>query len=207
MIETSDLMYVTVRGRLHGQRVMNTFYYHPSADDPGAEEASQAAAFAVAWNVAHGNNYPTALSEELTDLTIRAQLVRPNPPGDPTRWAYAEVDMAVPEGQVASSSLPSTVTAVCRRRTALAGRENRGRIYVPGIPVTAEEDSQLTQAAYDDLTNSIGPILISPITSDGNEWTPVITNPPLHDHIIEVTLASFDPVLRVQRRRELNVGE
>ena len=206
-VETGDLMYVTVRGRLHGQRTINTFWYTIFGDAPDLAEVDAATAFMAQWQLDHGDVYTQNLSQELTDCVVRCQLLRPQPPNEPLRWAYVQEGLSDPDGQVAEGALPSYVTACFRRMTALAGQRYRGRIFVPGIPTTFEADSELTQSGYDALTASIGAILVSHVTENGHQWVPCITNQPDHSRITFITHAVLDTVLRAQRRREVGVGE
>lgn len=207
MIEAGDIMYVTVRGLLHGQRTINTFFFYAPNDSAGVEEVDAASDFLIAWLAAHGSAYAAPLSNEFTNGTVRCQLLRPNGTTVPNRWTYVELPLDEPTGLVVESSLPSVCAAVMRRRTALAGRENRGRFYIPALPVTYERDSTLFPAAYDTLTDAFAPIALTEITTDDVDWKPCITNSPSHTRIVEVTSVILDDVLRVQRRREVRVGE
>lgn len=207
MIELGDLMHVSIRGRLHGQRVINTLWYYSLNDIPDTEEVDMAGIFATEWVQDHGLLWPVALSNELVDLTCRAQLIRPNGTTKPTRWVYQDVPLTQPVGSVVEQALPSSIAAVFRRRTARAGKEYRGRVYIPGIPVSYEDDSRLTQAGYDALTASVGVACLAQVLAGGGPWRTCITDAPLHSRITEVTTGQLDDVLRIQRRREIGVGE
>lgn len=207
MIEQGDLVLATLRMTLHGQRCLCTFWYYALADYPNQEEVDLAGEFAAAWNTQNQPGCSIPMSNELQFDHVRAQVIRPNNTNTPQRWAYADVVATEPLGQVAEGSLPSTVTAVYRRRTVLAGRRYRGRIYIPGIPVTYEDNSQLNQVGYDAISDNWDSAVLEAVIVNGNEYRPCITNAPLHSRITEITAASVDSVLRVQRRREVGVGE
>lgn len=206
-VENGDLIYVTVRGRLHGQRCINTFWYRAFGDMPDLQEVDAVPEFLVQWLTDHGSVYTQNLSQEYTDGVVRAQFLRPNPPNPPIRYAYFQLPLTDPDGQVEEGSLPSSMAACFRRLTQFAGRQFRGRIFVPAIPNTFEADSELTQSGYDALVGSIGSILVSTVTVNDHMWVPCITNAPDHSTISQVTAAVLDSVLRVQRRREVSVGE
>lgn len=205
-IPAGSVLLIQVRGRLHQQRVMNNFYY-ATLTSSSDNLANNTVSSVEKWDMDFGPMYAACMSNEVTNLTIRGQILQPNGTAHPDRFMFYEQPASDSEGAVVQNSLPSTVSAVVRRRTALSGRKYRGRVYVPGVPFTWEIDSVLTEAAQDTLIANMGAILITPMTVSATIWQPVVTDSPFFLRQTVVNAAAVDPVLRVQRRREIGVGE
>jgi hypothetical protein len=126
----------------------------------------------------------------------------------PTRYR-AVVNPVDTPGQISGGALPSGVCAVIRRTTDRAGRRYQGRIYLPGVPITHEDDSEIAVAKRT-LYATFATTMITPLEgmAAGEDYTPVCS---LDGAMIlaadTIRDAGLDPVLRYQRRRELGVGE
>jgi len=205
-IRDNTIAQIQFRYRLHGQRCINTFYYRALTGGP-PDVPTMTEEFTDLWDSTHTGAITQVLSEEVSDIRVRGQLLEPNGALDPTRYMFYERAGTPAEGVFPASSLPSTCAAVVRKRTDLAGHANRGRIFVAGVPLPWEQDSLLTAVARGEYDTAYGPVFLNPLLVLGIQWDPVLTNPPLHSVSREITQVSVDDVIRVQRRREVGVGE
>lgn len=131
----SAIVRVVVQGRLHGQLAENVWHMRSYiAGTPDNE---------IALNVR--DNLTRSLrphqSNEYTVLNIYAQEIFPVA-RDPFELPVAE------SGTVATESLPGAMAAVLTLRTGLAGRRNRGRKYIAGIPEENQAQGGLTTTAW-----------------------------------------------------------
>lgn len=116
-------------------------------------------------------------------------------------------DAAGFEGDVTGAVLPPNCAVLCRKRTDLAGRRGRGRMYIPGAAEgTVDEVGNLTtvsltawqqsaDAFYDRLTSAIGARWYPPVVlhrSEGIGTEPAPT--PITQFVVERKIAT-------QRRR------
>lgn len=199
VIPTGAIIQYTMRQRLDGQVMLNTFHFR----------SEQEVSTGLAELAALGQSLNTSLQTEQTllqssSVTYEASVVQMI---DPVRYVAVLVDDELESnGQVATAALPTTVSLVIRRRSIIASRSGRGRIFVGGIPIASVADSQLTalplaQAnAYADLMPG------SFAGGAGNNYTAVIYDRVNPENSEEIATAVTDPILRVQRRREIGVG-
>lgn len=202
-IDGPALLEVQMVGRLHGQRVRNVYHYLlrgslSFADGNGAAEDAASKFMTVV-----GSPLLLMLSDEYTLEYIQAQWVKP------TRYRAVHVPINSP-GDSDENSLPSFAAAVLSFNGIGAGRSWTCRKYIAGLPVTVEEDSALTNAAVialqlimadaltlEDVGDETHDLHLTCETADSFEGSG------LH----EVTDGIVRPILRVQRRREIGVGE
>lgn len=174
-----------------GEAVENTFHYHFGADVTEAMLDGLANTYST-WAGAHVglfDNFSGLVKMEARDLTTATSL----------RKEYNVVPSVV--GTDASGSLPNNVTFALKRQTGLAGRKNRGRIYLIGLSkdrlqadgqrlATAQANGMVV--AYDALMNQ---------QFTDNAADEVIAHKSLGTFTHVVSYAYTDLVLDSQRRR------
>jgi hypothetical protein len=201
------MILVQVRGRLHGQRIINDFWYRISllttTFDTNVDQAAVLAQFQMNFEAA----ILPLLSQDYTVEEYRCSCFHVDLLGNVTRFAFANILPTEVAGGVASASLPSTCAAIMKRIGTLAGPSHRGRIFVAGVPVASELESQLAPVVRAAWTTA-ALTLKEGIPSLGN-WnlTPILKPGPDMVFFEDVNSTAIDTVLRVQRRREVGRGE
>lgn len=205
VIEGNSMLEIQIVGRLHGQRTRNVFHYlYPleSPDLPDGKAAAQAALDGFVVGVLAELRVLTSV--EMHYERVTAQWVKP------TRYRAVGQDI-VADGTVQGACLPSYCAVVVSKTTDLAHRAFQGRNYFPGIPSIQEDDSRLTDTAHDNWT-IFADVLLDPLNLGiPSSDVQLITKTPDSlfplDASSVVTAVSVNNVLRVQRRREVGVGE
>jgi hypothetical protein len=195
-----SIFQVQLSHTLDAQMVMTTYHYRVTAGGADAQVAQNrlGSVFETGvWAVLRAG-----LSVELGGTRIRTQIVHP------VRIVH---DVRVPlnqAGVITGDCLPSGVAVVIRKRTEIAGRSHRGRVFLPGIPASGVDLSSLTTAYMTAHSTNLPAAIVATLNGfGGEEWRPVIwsktPDPLLFDF---VTTAQMDGVIRYQRRREVGVG-
>lgn len=193
----NDIYQLTIVQSLHGQKILNVLHYKATqAPSSGTYEAALIQAFGVIAIP----SLKAFQSEELNHEALAVQKIWPLPP------THATLDTTYSgPGLIPGDSLPTSVTSVITKVTAFAGRKYRGRVYVAGVPVTSENDSQLQVgdlavlgAFAENLDNGIGAV--------GASFQPVLWHRSSNtsDNLID---AVARPILRNQRRRQVGRGQ
>jgi hypothetical protein len=191
---------VQILGTLHGQRTRNTFHYLYTGSTP-LDGPATLDALLTEFEQEVGNVILALQSNEQMCDGYQIQLIHP------TRYRSRFLASATP-GSVQSSSLPSTSTVVLGRQGIVAGRRYQGRIYVPGVPLNHEDNSKIAVGQINAWTlaaEKLKKVLKGATVND--VFVPVVSKKQVVTGLDSVELTSMDPVLRVQRRRELGVGE
>jgi len=204
-----DTHRVAVIASLHAQETVNTFYYTQTAGVGLADLALAATLangiLASAWWTA----YLALHSDEWTAVRFEIAQVSNVGPGHGLLSPTYEIDIVDADGTEVSSSLPSSMAFVVRRRTNLPGRRGYGRIYLCGFPVTWEVDSAVN-TAHVDFVAAITPFLANvnaDLINGGITWSPRHYSPSLDAVRANVIRQwAYDSVLRNQRRRQIGVG-
>lgn len=191
-----DVYQITVVGLHHGQQVVNVLHYQVLV---GAA-ADYSAELANLWSNQNLNNYRACCSAEYRCTGLLSQKVKPIP-------ALTAVSLTIGEGTGTGSanSLPSSNSVVITKRSAIAGRTGRGRIYMPGVPTTFEDNSQVTGAGLNVYNNFAQTALT--MENDGSTLQVQMTL--LSRKTLTTRLVvSVDarPILRNQRRRQVGRG-
>jgi hypothetical protein len=191
-----DLYQLTVMGRCHGQTILNVLHYAITTEVGITQLTDLVTTFRTTceahWRACH--------SAEYTLDGYLAQKIRPLP----INASYEEGPLVL-AGTGGAQALPTSVAAVLTKRTDLAGRSYRGRVYLSAIPTTFELDSELTGAAlnvYQTLADDLEQILAA---GAGNAFTPVLWR---RSAELARPITQFVPrqVLRNQRRRQVGRG-
>lgn len=155
--------------------------------DPDPEEIGEAVRLAWVENILPG---------QVNDITLSSILVKKGPNED---GPFAEVT----SGALGDSSSPGwtpQVSILVRKNTALGGRRNRGRMFIPGYPenVAAENGGVDTgaqsaiNAQFEQLRDDLVTVELLPVVLHGDQ---ILTTPTL------ITSFSVAPVVATQRRR------
>lgn len=88
--------------------------------------------------------------------------------------SYDQTSIVETPGSHASPCQPAQVAIVLTKRTSLAGRSRRGRMYIFGVPETYQEDERHITAAAVAAYNAAGSSLLTSFV--GGDWTPVVVS-------------------------------
>lgn len=114
---------------------------------------SQAQANSIMTSLTTGTAWTTLATFLHTNTALAAVTIRDVNPEDGSGQLIQSSNASVP-GTGTGSALPSEVAAVLTKRTAKAGRQFRGRVYVPGFATVALGlTDTITAAAVTALTN------------------------------------------------------
>jgi len=195
-----DVYRLALVGRMHGHLTVNTFHYVETVAPSIIGDVPLLIKNTFQTTVL--DLILTAASVQWTAVRIEVQKIWPLPVA-----AHVEYVLSAP-GTVAGTSVPDTVALVIQRRGPLAGRRNRGRIYLAGMPITAYEETTgtwdiLAYPGFQDIADSMTDVL-SPVGSTG-VWTQALWSVTAHTYVL-ISGSGFDTVPRSQRKRELGVG-
>lgn len=191
-----DILQVTFKGFLHGQTILNTLHWYEEASGVGNPGNTLASNMDTRWTA----NIVTRLSNEFTHDETQAQRIFPRPPLVPS---IAGPITPIPGG-IAFNSLPTQNSAIITKRSPFAGVKYRGRMFLAGIPVNEELDSQLTTVYQDSLLTG-ATALLQNLTVAGFTWRPVIFHRATNT-IDPITSFVVQRIIRAQRRRQVGRG-
>lgn len=191
----NDVYQVTMRGSLHGQLILNTFHYRVTA--VGAGDATTA--LLTAFKAGPWTQIKAALADEFSFDGNMAQRIRPLPP-------LVGVDdfTAVGAGNVPGGSLPTSMAVVISKKTALAGRKYRGRVYLAGVSTAHESDSTLNVGGVGLFLN-VANAMDNSLVEGTHAFTPVVYHRG-DGTTTDVTQCLVREILRNQRRRQVAKG-
>lgn len=191
-----DIMQVTFVCHTGQQAGLNIRHYRVDAIVL-PEPPIQAAADQMSSNFAAA--YQALMSNQATFLGALVRRVRPLPPSSPVQGIL----LSGP-GTVGGDILPKQTTGVITVRTALAGRANRGRIYVPFPAETNSDTAGAPTAGYvtnlTALANMHAAVFTVAAGLGSATWTPVIFHR-VAGTATPVTTALARPFWGTQRRR------
>lgn len=198
-VEPDAVVQITTRGMLNGQLILNTFHYRN--DVAVADGSNDLISLLEEFNGDVQSNLADATSSDMDFLGTMAQFIWP------IRYV-AEIDSnnVTTPGQVVSDPVPNTVAVVIRRRSFLANKSARGRIYVAGIPNTFQTASQVNGVGQPVLALLANKLDNVQTTTAGTKYRPVIFDRQQPENSEEVSSTALDEILRSQRRREIGVG-
>lgn len=199
--ENADVQ-INLVGRLYGQVTVTTFFYRFTTSAP-LPDGADPVALAGAFEASLGSAFIDAVTSDWTGEVIEVRDPRANPV-----WAGDLTEVTL-TGVLAAPACPPSVAAVITRKTALAGRRNRGRIFVPAVPQDWHQDGEISDAGMlilqglaDDVATALDvPGLGVVATLSPRVWSR--TNQTSQ----AVTSCTAKRVLRSQRRREIGVGQ
>lgn len=193
----SDIYQLTIVGQLHGQTILNVLHYQQS----GGSALNTSQELVTEWRAFCEAHWLACCSNEYKIVGYICQRIRPLP----VMAAYESGALNL-SGTVAQNSLPTSMAAVLTKRTDIAGRSYRGRIYMAGVPATYEDDSEITGAASN-VYGAVATDLVGPMTDPANNtWAHVLwrrkvgQSQPITSVVVRATL-------RNQRRRQVGRGQ
>jgi len=195
-VAVNDIYSLIVRGRVHGQATMNVFHYRVNVDG----DADDADGLVGAFRTNAENYWLQCCSAEWELTGYICQKIHPLP----VLSAFTQ-EIGFSPGLVEGNSLPSSVAVVMTKRTGMGGRRGRGRVYMPGVPASFEDNSEITDAALQTY-DALGARLDTPLTSAiGGVYVPILWNRVLSEAL---TIIQYVPrtTLRNQRRRQVGRG-
>lgn len=148
------------------QMGLNVRHYRVSAEVTGGASLTE---IANALKAIFAPLYQVCLSSSAFHRTVGVQVIRPLPIGNEA-FAGAFNDVGLRTGD----PLPKQVSGLISLRTALAGRRNRGRVYVPFPAETSNNSSSEPDAVYIEGLGGIGTAHVAPRTVVGATGTTTI---------------------------------
>jgi len=193
-LDPGDILLVTLKGRLFGQRTNNTFAYYVSI-----AVAQTMTDFFSQFEVDFETLWSNAVSEDWTGDTVTIRRVGLNA----TRGIDFSIDWT---GQVASPSLPPSTAAVISRYNYGAGPKHRGRLFVAGVATSHHLSGELTNPGL-----ALFALLAAQVDDAVIDGIALHAEPGLFNRATStfeaIEVATARSILRQQRRREIGVGE
>lgn len=200
-MNVNDIIELTLVQLLQGSRIINTFHYEiiqvaPSGDDEDSLVSQFIGQVLTPLRAAQ--------SSDVTHLQIETRRISPAPPTMPRVWATGGT------GTGTGNSGPSEIAAVVQRKAVFAGRVNRGRIYVAGIPeasivIASGAWNAATIALLIPIGQAIVLTLDGTMPPGGGVYIPGLWNRP--SSLFTGTINwGVNTIPRGQRRRQPGVG-
>jgi len=198
MIHHDFTVLYEIAGKLFGQRTITTFHYKWTAADAVTELSELQAEDLISAQL-------IALYRSVTTTDWQANYTRVFCV-NPTSLYTSYVKPLSGTGTVEPPTLPPANAAVITRRAFFRGPAGRGRVYLPAVASEYSEEGLVTAAGitlYTTLAEAM--IEVIEVGDPLGELTPVLWNTSTY---VASTVDAFtvQPVLRVQRRREIGVG-
>lgn len=203
-VPVGGLYIAEVWGRLYGQETRTRFAYQ----NIYTEELSILTVATPAFVADHLTSLLTVCSEEWDIWNIRGEAYSPEPNPAALGFRDSPIDM---DGDVAGLACPPSVAMVFRRRVGTIGRANRGRVFIPGVPSSGVTAGQVAGTLLTDCL-TVCTALGLPVVPEGEVYEilqPVLVKRQENGVVQswqDIAYWDFDPILRSQRRREINVG-
>lgn len=194
-----DIYQVTLVSSLQGQVIENVLHYRLNAD---ADQPAVVDGIQTYFNSTICPAFATFLSSNFRFDSIRIQKIWPLP----ARIAV-EVPLGI-QGNVSTVALPAEVALVITKQTFLAGRANRGRMYLAGMPNDSYVNTtgKFTDGVMIDVQSAALTLLqIIPTLPSGGSVTPVLYHRLGHTWI-DLTAMQSRNIPRCQRRRQIGRG-
>jgi hypothetical protein len=193
-----DVYRVVMEQGLHGQRILNVFHYVQSQGAGFFPQANVVDRF-IAQVIPQ---FKGLQSSELVHVNVSGQRIFPRPPF----VATVNTTGAGP-GAVAGGSLPTSIAVTVTMRTQFAGQKYRGRVFIAGIPVTSELDSQLDGTPFQQWTTAMqtadNPLIDA---AEGLQFDSVVWHRSTQTYDLSNQWEARR-IFRNQRRRQLGKGE
>jgi len=198
LLAVGDVLQITLKGLLFGQRTNNTFHYNVTATDGDqtfTEVFSQ-------WVVDYEDLWCACVSQDWTGDVVTVRRLTP------TKTRGVDFDIAW-IGTIPSASLPPSTAAVISRWNYGSGQSNRGRVFIPGIPATSHVAGRILSTGANPFASFL---LLAAQMDDPCEDVPDFSLAPGLFHRFTNTWEAIEgttarDILRQQRRREIGVGE
>jgi hypothetical protein len=191
---------VKVRSLAAEGQLFNLLHYTQTAGPAEAEVQTQTA-LALAWDAACSQEWVDVYPTVWTLADVAVSRIVPLP-----RQAETLRALNVP-GNRAVTPLPAEVAVVLTKRSPIAGKANRGRVYLSGAAQADTSGGKVIAGAYATAAQLLADKLATVLTTVGppRTFAPCIYHRLTFDYTI-ITSCLVRPVLRAQRRRQAGVG-
>jgi len=146
------------------------------------------------------NALKAQLAEGWRVISIRANQVHPASAQPPDVTVFGGAESI--EGAIVSDMVPSNAPLVISLYSSVVGRRGRGRIYLPGVPETMQDDGQITSdyhADVDAICEAHLDELKGPVGAGTGTYEYIVWNPPgpstanmtVQQHIVRPNLANM----------------
>jgi hypothetical protein len=201
-VPAGAIMELIMEGRLFGQQIMTVLHYKLS-DGPALPDQVAATNDFIVAAAAGGlviSKWVDCLSEQVVDITPRAQIIHP------VRYAYQTNALFIAEGGVAQPSLPSNSAVAISRRTFDTGPHEHGTIHMPGVPSTFVVDGSVNLVGQPVYGSFADEMKLAITVGFDRDWDPVIFNrsAPETSKTIQDTSLKFP--IRTMHRRTVGLG-
>lgn len=201
-VANGDFFEIRVVGTLHGQICISTFRYL-CIRESGTGELDMEPLLSD-FEGGPWNSLRAILSSEFNTVRLFMQKI------NPVRYVSFEKVPEFTAGEVSGGACPSIIAFCMRKRLPTAGRDQRGRWFFPGVPVSSETDSKVTTAVLDgEPVAELSTMLLDVLEGvAGVTLVPSLIVPVGNSYVNrgQIQTVSLDPVLRAQRRREVGRG-
>lgn len=199
-----DIAQVAIRYRCYGQTMVNVQHFRANSAATGLDVLL--ATFRSGGTASVIERLADCLNTQTRITDLRAIYVRGGAPVEETEVVDRPGDITT------TNPLPNTVSVLVSCRSAMIGRSNRGRLYLPP-PTSSQLDGPtgLWTVGYRSTVQEFINQWQTAFTVPG-EWTHVVWSPTLNTAFgtgyIPPVVADMliDPVPRGQRRRAIELG-
>lgn len=170
-VESGDLVEVKIYAHSEGQYSINTLHY---AVTGVMGSTVTDAAFALSFETAVAPLLKDCMSAGAEYIGISAQIIRP------VRRPAVAVNVLQGIGSVVGDVLPRQVAGLLRKKTSIASRHGRGRVYVPFPSEASNTAAGYPLLAYITALSALGAELddvrVVNVAADSATFTPVVFN-------------------------------
>jgi len=198
---TPNLWQIVLKGRIEGQSTFNTFYYHDGGGVVGPTTETTAMA---AWQSMMATFWAPMISTDWLAVSVTMESLT-----QLTRVPVTVAGLAGMNGSVVGGHADTMLAITLLRQSGYRGQCGRGRLALPGCPLTFVTQSSLSAAGLlaivpnsTALANTFadGPTTYTPhIYSKGSHFAPTRGSAP-------VLTTGWDSVIGTCRRRKLGRG-
>lgn len=193
---------MVLHGELFGQQTRNTLYYQYTDVNPSPLPIDSDELMTALTTIIFPDLF-ACVSNEWFLREVRFRLL------DAT-FPFFSVTPFSNQGLLIAVACPPSVTANTQRNRGIIGRTNRQRTYWAGIPISSVDQGRITNLAIANWQSFAAKLVQDlPTPTVGQNFQPCIcdlTVPGDATNIRLLTVATVDPILRSQRRREIGVG-
>ena len=196
-----NLWKIVLKGRIEVQATQNTFYY---ADGGAVLTAATETLAIAAWQAAFAVNWPGMTSTDWLAESVTMECVNL-----PLRVPVSRPAIVGMNGAIAGGHVGTEQAIIVLRNSGVRGQCGRGRISIPGVPLTFVTGSSLNVVGLGGMVAN-GGIIGTGFVVGAVTYTPQIYSKGSHafptqgaSPILSVT---FDNVLGTCRRRKLGRG-
>lgn len=202
-----DVYRAIFRSTWRGNDVMlNILHYEVDVDPAGLASAGD---LALSLDATFGDIYKALMTTEATYEHVTAQRIYPHPPTVPVTVSQ---ETGAGEDIDGGASLPPQDAAVISKLTANAGRAYRGRVYLGGLGIE-RQDGARWNAVFVQMLNTYGAAMIQTRVTPNATYRPCLyallpgQPPTVKGRVTPLTAFRVNPIVRTQRRRQVDRGD